>query len=180
MPPFFFGWPFLANSILTAAPLKRSAPLPPLNLRCQWRSKPVAKATPAVLIPQIDEKEKLVNERIKQANDFIKNGDILNALTVVLEAKKIKMTEPLRLLEEQITKKIREDESRAAEQNQTAQSMVQSEDQDYAKAEAENTLAAWQNFLVLYPQGEFSCPGQEQDCCPPKKKPRKKPNRNCS
>ena len=118
--------------------------------------RPVQKVTPAVQIPQIDEKEKLVNEKISQANDFIKNGEILNALTVVLEAKQIKMTEPLRLLEELITKKIREDESRAAEQQQTAQSMAQSEEQAYAKAEAENTMAAWQNFLLQYPQGEFT------------------------
>jgi len=118
--------------------------------------KPAQKVTPAVRIPQIDEKEKLVNEKISQANDFIKNGNILNALTVVLEAKQIKMTEPLRLLEELITKKIREDESRAAEQKQSVQSIVQSEEQTYAKAETENTMAAWQNFLLQYPQGEFT------------------------
>ena len=117
--------------------------------------KPVPKVTPAAVIPRIDEKEKLVNERIKQANDFIKSGDILNALTVVLEAKKIKMTEPLRLLEEQITKKIREDESLAAEQKEPVQSELQSEDQAFAKAETENTMESWQNFLKLYPQGEF-------------------------
>jgi hypothetical protein len=66
------------------------------------------------------------------------------------------VTEPLSRLEERIAKKIREDEARAAEQKQAAQNMVQSEDQAYANAEAENTLAAWQNFLLLYPQGEFS------------------------
>ena len=118
--------------------------------------KPAHKVPPVVQIPQTDEKDQLVNAKILQANIFIKNGDILNALTVVMEAKKIKMTEPLRLLEEVITKKIRENEARAAEQKQTVQSIVQSEDQAYAKAETENTLAAWQNFLLLYPQGEFT------------------------
>lgn len=117
--------------------------------------KPIQKVPPVVQTPQIDEKDQLLNAKILQANIFIKNGDMLNALTVVLEAKKIKMTEPLRLLEELITKKIREDEARAVEQQQTVQSVVQSEDQVYAKAENENTLAAWQNFLLLYPQGEF-------------------------
>jgi hypothetical protein len=75
---------------------------------------------------------------------------------VVLEAKKIKLTEPLRLLEEQITKRIREDESRAAEQIQAVQSIVKSEEQAYGNAETANTLAAWQDFLVQYPQGEFT------------------------
>jgi hypothetical protein len=118
--------------------------------------KPLQKVAPAVKIPQIDEKEKLVNEKIDQANDFINDGDLLNALAVVREAKKIKMTEPLRLLEELITKKIREDESRAAEQEEDVQSMAQPEEQSYANAETENTLAAWQNFLVQYPHGELA------------------------
>jgi hypothetical protein len=118
--------------------------------------RPAQKVNPAVQIPQTDEKDQLVNEKILQANNFIKNGDMLKALAVVLQAKKIKMTEPLRLLDELITKKIREDEARDAEQKKTEQSRVQSEGQVYANADTENTLAVWQNFLVLYPQGEFA------------------------
>ena len=117
--------------------------------------KPTPQATPPVSETQIDENEKLVNEKIGRAGSFLKKGDTLNALAIVLEAKKIKMTEPLRLLEEEITKKIREDESKAAEEHQAVQDRVQSEEQAYANAEAENTLPAWQNFLVLYPQGRF-------------------------
>jgi hypothetical protein len=119
--------------------------------------KPTLKGPPvAQVIPKTDEKDQLVNAKILQAKNLIKNGDIINALAVVLEAKKIKMTEPLRQLEELITKKIREDESRAAEQKQAEQNKVQSEDQFYAKAETEDTLEAWKNFLLLYPQGEFT------------------------
>jgi hypothetical protein len=118
--------------------------------------KPVRKIPTVAQIPKTDEKDQLVNAKILQANNFLKNNDVFNALAVVLEAKKIKMTEPLRLLEEMITKKIRADESKAAEQKQAVQSMAQSEEQAYSKAVTESTLAAWQNFILQYPQGEFT------------------------
>lgn len=118
--------------------------------------RPARKVTPVIPLPRIDESEKQINEKIDQANNFIKNGDVLNALAVVLAAKKIRDTEPLRQLEEVITKKIREEESRAAEQKQAVQVMAQSEEQSYAKAEAESTVTGWQNFLVQFPHGEFS------------------------
>jgi hypothetical protein len=118
--------------------------------------KPARKVPPAAQIPKTDEKDQLVSAKILQADSLIKNNDFLGALAVVLEAKKIKLTEPLRLLEEQITKRIREDESRAAEQIQAVQSIVKSEEQAYGNAETANTLAAWQDFLVQYPQGEFT------------------------
>lgn len=117
--------------------------------------RPVRKVPAVVPLPETDEKDQLVSAKILQANNFIKNNDLLSALAVVLEAKKIKVTESLSRLEERIAKKIREDEARAAEQKQAAQNMVQSEDQAYANAETENTLDAWQNFLLQYPQGEF-------------------------
>jgi hypothetical protein len=132
---------------------EKDAPGPAAEPRQPAVRRPARKVTPAVPISQIDENDKLVNEKISQANDFIKRGDFLKALAVVLEAKKIKATEPLRQLEELITKKIREDESRAAEQKQAVQVIAQSEEQSFAKADAENTVAAWQNFILLYPQG---------------------------
>jgi len=97
---------------------------------------------------------KLVDEKIRQANDLLKRNDVIRALAVVLEAKKIKATEPLLRLEELITGKIREDESKAAEQKQAEQSIVQSEEQAYDKANTEDTVAAWEGFLQQYPQGE--------------------------
>jgi hypothetical protein len=130
-------------------------PAPASSPRRHPAQKPTPQVTPPASETQIDENEKLVNEKIGRAESFFKKGDTLNALALVLEAKKIKVTEPLRLLEEEITKKIREDESKAAEEHQAVQDRVQSEEQAYDKAEAENTLPAWQNFLDLYPQGRF-------------------------
>jgi hypothetical protein len=135
---------------------EKAGPAPVVEPRLPAARRPARKVTPVVPPPTVDESEERITEKINQANAFIKKGDVLNALAVVLEAKKIKATEPLRLLEELITKKIREEESRAAEQKQALQVMAQSEEQSYAKAGAENTVTAWQSFLVQYPQGEFS------------------------
>jgi hypothetical protein len=129
-------------------------PVPGAEIKPPVGQEPAAKAGPATAVPQVDESDKLVNEKIKQAKDFLKKSDVIRALAVVLEAKRIKVTEPLLQLEELITSKIREDESKAAEQKQAEQNMVQSEELAYDKANAENTITAWQGFLQQYPQGE--------------------------
>lgn len=130
--------------------------------------KPVAKAVvakqlpaakkipPTALVPAVVEKDKAFDEKFQQASELFKKGDLLKAWAVVLEAKKIKMTEPLRLLEEQLAAKIQADEAQAKQESQVVQSQWQQENQDFAKAEAENTMAGWQNFLNTYPQGEFA------------------------
>ncbi len=125
-------------------------------LRRPQVQKPAQKIVPAESAAQPDESEKLVNEKISRAESFFKKGDVLNALAVVLEAKKIKMTEPLSQLEKLITSKIRDDEAQAAEEKQAVQNLVQSEDQAYTAATAENTMEAWKNFLLKYPQGRFA------------------------
>ncbi len=121
---------------------------------------PVRKAVPKVPtvapVPKIDEEERLVNEKILQAEKLFKNGDVLNALAVVLEAKKIKITEPLSQLEGLITKKIRDDKLRDAEQKEADLRLSQSEEQVFTKADAENTIETWQNFLRQYPQSVFA------------------------
>jgi hypothetical protein len=86
----------------------------------------------------------------------LKNGDVLNALAVVREAKKIKVTEKLNQLEELIANKIRDEQLRAAEQKKADLMMAQSEDQVFAKADLENTIEAWQNFLKVFPQSAFA------------------------
>ncbi|MBU4268564.1 MAG: DUF1566 domain-containing protein [Acidobacteria bacterium] len=130
--------------------------------------KPVAKAVvakqlpaakkipPTALVPAVVEKDKAFDEKFQQASELFKKGDLLKAWAVVLEAKKIKMTEPLRLLEEQLAAKIQADEARAKQESQVVQNQWQQESQAFAKAEAENTMAGWQNFLNTYPQGEFA------------------------
>jgi hypothetical protein len=137
---------------VTAAP--SAAQRPAVKVKPPLGQEPAAKAAPTTAVPQVDESEKLVNEKIRQASDLLKKNDVIRALAVVLEAKRIKVTEPLRQLEERITSRIREDESKAAEQRLTEQNMVQSEEQAYDKALAEDTAAAWEDFLQRYPQGE--------------------------
>ncbi|MCX6554349.1 MAG: DUF1566 domain-containing protein [Candidatus Aminicenantes bacterium] len=148
--------PVVATRPEAQGPATKVNPVAGAEAQPQAEQKPAPKVVPAIPVPQVDESENLVNEKIKQANDLIKKGDVIRALAVVFEAKKIKMTEPLRQLEELITNKIREDESKAVEQKQAELRMGQSEDQAYDKANAENTVTAWQNFLQQYPQGELA------------------------
>ncbi|HUU04907.1 MAG TPA: DUF1566 domain-containing protein [Patescibacteria group bacterium] len=121
------------------------------------KNPPAAKnVPPSTLVPAVVEKDKAFDEKFQQASALFKKGDLLKAWAMVLEAKKIKMTEPLRLLEEQLAAKIQADEARAKQESQVAQSQWQQESQAFAKAEAENTMAGWQNFLNNYPEGEFA------------------------
>jgi hypothetical protein len=122
------------------------------------RKRPPAarKLPPAAPAANTVEMDKAFDEKFQRANELYKKGEILKAWAVVLEAKKIKMTEPLRLLEEQLALKIRADEAQARQESQVVQSQWELESQAFAKAEAVNTLAAWQNFLNAYPQGEFA------------------------
>jgi hypothetical protein len=117
---------------------------------------PVKKITPPAEIPKVDETGKLFDEKFKQADELYKKGELLKAWAVVLEAKKIKMTEPLRLLEEQLAQKIRAAEAQAKQETEVVLGQQQLESQAFAKAEADATLAAWQDFLKAYPDGEFS------------------------
>lgn len=120
---------------------------------------PLVKKTPpaaAVPVTTDTDKDKAFDEKIQQAIELNNKGEILKAWAVLLEAKKIKMTEPLRLLEEQLAQKIRTDEAQAKQEIQVVQNQWQQESQAYAKAEAENTMAGWQIFLKAYPQGEFT------------------------
>ncbi|MFH2108428.1 MAG: DUF1566 domain-containing protein [Chrysiogenia bacterium] len=111
---------------------------------------------PSPMVPAVVEKDKVFDEKLQLASALFKKGDLLKAWAVVLEAKKIKMTEPLRLLEEQLAARIQADEARAMQESQVVQNQWQQESQAFARAEAENTMAGWQNFLNTYPQGEFA------------------------
>ena len=48
-----------------------------------------------------------------------------------------------------------------------------------AKAEAENTLAAWKNFLKTYPQGEFAFRAEKKTRPVGKESPWKMPSSSC-
>ena len=120
------------------------------------RPRPKIVVAPPLAAPQADAQEKAFNEKFQQAEELYKKGDLLKAWALVLEAKKIKTTEPLRLLEELLANQIRAEEEKAKQQTQVVQSQWELENQAYERATAENTLGAWQKFLLAFPQGEFS------------------------
>jgi hypothetical protein len=128
----------------------------PVAERPVRRPPPKNKVSPAVVAPQVDEQEKVFNEKFQQADELYRKGDLLKAWAVLLEAKKIKSTEPLRLLEELLTNKMLAEKEQANQQSQVAQNQWQLETQAFDRATAENTLSSWQNFLKAFPQGEFA------------------------
>lgn len=120
------------------------------------RPRPKIKVPPAAVALQADAQEKAFNEKFQQAEELYKKGELLKAWAVLLEAKKIKTTEPLLLLEGSLATRIRAAEEKAKQQTQVVQSQWELENQAFERAKTENTLAAWQDFLKAYPQGEFS------------------------
>ena len=139
-----------------------AAPEPAAERPVVRRPRPKFQVAPAAVAPQADEQEKLFNEKFQQAEDFYKKGDLLKAWAVLLEAKKIKTTEPLRLLEELLATQIRADEEQAKQQTQVVQDQWQMESQAFERAAAENTLGAWRDFLKAFPQGEFSARAEKK------------------
>ncbi len=120
------------------------------------RPHPAKKAIPPVETPKVDEQEKAFAEKFQQAEELYKKGDTLKAWAVLLEAKKIKVTEPLNQLEEQLSKEIRTAQEQAKRETQVVVSQWQIENDAFARAETENTVNAWKDFLKKYPEGELA------------------------
>ena len=120
------------------------------------RPRPKVNVPPAAVAPQAEAQEKAFNDKFQQADELYKKGDLLKAWAVLLEAKKIKTTEPLLLMEETLANQIRAAEEKAKQQTQVVQSQWELENQAYERAAADDTLSAWQSFLKAFPQGEFS------------------------
>jgi hypothetical protein len=120
------------------------------------RPMPVKKEASPPETLKVDEQEKVFDEEFQQAKELDGKGELLKAWAVLLEAKKIKVTEPLRLLEEQLANKIRTAEEKAKQATQVVESQWQMENDAFAKAEAANTIPAWKEFLKKYPDGDHA------------------------
>ncbi len=126
------------------------------------RPRPKVNVPPPAAALQADAQEKAFNEKFQQADELYKKGELLKAWAVLLEAKKIKTTEPLLLLEGSLATQIRAAEEKAKQQTQVVQSQWELENQAFERAKTENTLGAWQTFLKAFPQGEFSAQAEKK------------------
>jgi hypothetical protein len=133
-----------------------AAPEPAARPPAARRIRPAKKTIPPEKTPEMNEQEKVFDEKFKQATDLFKRKDMLKAWAVLLEAKKIKVTEPLRQLEEQLSKEIRAAGEQEKKESQKVVSQWQMENDAFAKAEADNTVAAWKEFIKAYPNGELA------------------------
>jgi hypothetical protein len=134
----------------------RIVPQPVAQPAARRRPKPVKPAVSPELAAQLAEQDKQFAEKLRQVEDLDRQGDMLKAWAVLLEAKKIKVTEPLLQLEEQLKRKMHEAEEQARKEQEVAQNQLENESQAFAKAEAEDTLVAWNVFLSKYPNGEMT------------------------
>lgn len=120
------------------------------------RRPPAAKAPVAPPSQGVDaqaaEAEKAFAEKLLQAEKLEKQGETLKAWAVLLEAKKIKVSEPLQQLEERLARKMQEEQAQAQKEKEVVQSQWELETQALAKAQAANTIAGWQAFLRDHPQ----------------------------
>ncbi len=116
-------------------------------------AKPLTAPEPS---PQMIEQEKMFAEKFRQAEELSKQGDLLKAWAVLLEAKSIKVTEPLRLLEEQLAQKMRDAEAQTRKEAEIVQNTQEMENQAFVKAEREGSIAAWNAFINSYPGGELA------------------------
>jgi len=132
-----------------APPRRRPAPV-----------KPAATAPTPALDAQAAEQEKKFADTLLQAEELERKGETLKAWALVLEAKKIKVSEPLQQLEERLARKMQEEQAQAQKEKQTALSQWELETQALAKAKEADTIAGWQAFLRDYPQSE-SAPAAE-------------------
>jgi hypothetical protein len=125
------------------------------------RKRPLPAKTPPAVAPTVqdadpraEEQEKAFAEKFQQAEALNRIGDLLNAQAALLEAKKIKVTEPLSRLEEELSRKIREAEALAKATAETSASDPDKEGAALAEARKADTIAGWQAFLRAFPRSE--------------------------
>ncbi len=131
-----------------------AAPEPTARPPAARRVRPAKKPALTVKTAEAEEQEKLFAEKFRQAEELFKKKDMIKAWAVLLEAKKIKVTEPLRLLEEQLSREMRAAGEQEKKESEMVVSQWQMESNAFARAEAENTVDAWKEFIRAYPNGE--------------------------
>jgi hypothetical protein len=104
----------------------------------------------------VDPADKAFGEKLRQAEELFKVGELSNAMALLQEAKKIKVTEPLKALEEQIAKKIKAAAEPVKPEKPAIVNQWQMESDDFAKAEKADTIADWQDFKKKYPNGDLA------------------------
>lgn len=133
-----------------------AAPRPVVTPPAARKPRPAKPLSPPPPSPQAIEQDKAFAEKFRQAEEWYRQGDLIKAWAVLLEAKSIKVTEPLRLLEEQLAQKMRDAETQARKETEFVQNTQEMENQAFAKAESEGSVAAWRAFIASYPGGELA------------------------
>ncbi len=125
------------------------------------RPRPLPATTPPDVVPTVQdtdpqeaEQEKIFAEKMQQAEALNRIGDLVNARAALLEAKKIKVTEPLSRLEEELSRKIREAEEMARDTAAPTASELDRESVALAKAREANSIDGWRAFLRDFPRSD--------------------------
>ncbi|MDD8013509.1 MAG: hypothetical protein PHX05_08540, partial [Acidobacteriota bacterium] len=154
-------WLALSGKLDLSGDEPQPVPEPAAERPASRRPRPVTPANaPAAAAAAQDaailaaEQEKAFAAKLKQAEGLYKKGDLLNAQVALLEAKKIKVTEPLSRLEEELTRKQREADAQAAKAAESPRNELEMEAEALSKAREADSIIGWQDFLRLYPQSE--------------------------
>ena len=125
------------------------------------RKRPLSAQPPPVVAPaaqdvdpQAEEQEKAFAEKLQQAVALNQIGDLINAQAALQEAKKIKVTEPLRRLEDELSRKIRAAEELAKETAAPTASELNRESAALTEARDTDTIDGWQSFLRAFPRSD--------------------------
>ncbi len=130
------------------------APEPAAERPLPKRPRPVQPATPSDAATQAAEQDRVFAEKLKLAEDLSGRGDLANAMAALQEAKKIKETEPLNRLEEELARKIRETEAAAQKVPDAPKTEWDRESEALTKARETDTIAGWQAFMRAFPQSQ--------------------------
>jgi hypothetical protein len=151
---------FSGNETAPAAEPAVDRPVPRRPRPAKPAASPAAAAQAAA--QKAAEEEKAFNDKFKLAEELSRKGDLLNAWAALLEAKKIKQTEPLIALEQQLSQKMREAQEAAKKAAEIPKSEYDREVEAMTQAKAADTIAAWQDFLRAFPQGQMAAQAERR------------------
>lgn len=151
------AWLVLGGKSGPAQPSEPAAQPQAALPRPRPRPQPSAAAPATAVKPEAPEaisqealKDKAFAEKLQQAENLLRLGDLASAQAALQEAERIKTSDALKRLQAELTAKA----AAARQEPLPVRSEQEREYEALAKARASNTIAAWREFMGAFPQSE--------------------------